>query len=569
MWRLLIALLWLPLCPLPKARGAVGIVVYESKGVDSRRTNSGHISLIATSLCAVGIDEVRPCRAGEESGVVVTRYLNLASGYDRSVFVAPIRPHFYATSEPDSIAALTNDETLQALQAAYWRQQLRPYLPPLSPKRYDELRRFHPVRAVRGIVSLESVLGGLEAKKAVALVDPITRELIPNGNWREAIGAAHVRGSIMITVPATPDQESRLIPFIASVKRQPFQALTDNCSDFVERALLTVFSDSGLQFRPRIERVADAWVTNPLAVATDFLAYARRQGVPITVVPVPLIAGTRRPTERIHSMTRGALVPNPSQGKVIFGAKLALNIANPLLGAAAYSADRLSRFADLEQLVHERGGGRLSQIADEMRMKPHPSVADRDVWHREQIRVFGSTSCWEAKEATLRAIATTALEAQLLTPPEHALLLKQDRPFLLPQYYAASTTAETPNVSASPVVFGAGRREIRKLADQPDSGSRQKAFRLMLAVVNYDLSSPPTHRRTALEFDPDWKLFLSIAQKNGMHLSVADVSQDGIADCSCRELDDGRAGHDALADSLGFRPALAREGRVIVFGRNR
>ena len=198
MWLVVVFLFWILLWTVSTAHAAVGIVVYESKGVDSRRTNSGHIALMATHLCAEGIDQVRSCHAGEEPGVVVTRYLHLAYGYDRSVFVAPLRAHFHATSDPGLIPALTTDETLEALQIAYWRQHLRPYLPPLSQERYEELlHRFDPGRTVRGILSLETVLGALEPHKnataAIALVDPVTREWIPNGHWREAIGAAHVR----------------------------------------------------------------------------------------------------------------------------------------------------------------------------------------------------------------------------------------------------------------------------------------------------------------------------------------------------------------------------------------
>ncbi|MDQ6707635.1 MAG: hypothetical protein M3Z85_16865 [Acidobacteriota bacterium] len=543
----------------------VGIVVYESKGVDSRRTNSGHIALVATNLCAEGIDQVRSCNAGEEPGVVVTRYLNLAYGYDRSVFVVPIRAHFNATSDPGSIPALTSDDALEAMQIAYWRQHLRPYLPPLSRERYEELlHRFDPGRTVRRILSLETVLGALEPHKnnaagPVALIDPITRELIPNGNWREAIGAAHARSSMLIATPARPEQEAKLIAFIAAVNKQPFQAIADNCSDFVERGLLTVFADSGLRFRPRIAMVADAWVTNPLAVATDFLAYAERQRAPIAVVLEPMIAGTRRPTAPIHSLTRGALVPDPSQGKVLFGIKLAVNTVNPLLGVAAYAVDKLSRFADLEQLAHERGDGELSRIAYEIRTKANASGKDLEAWHREQVKVFGTTSCWQAKEDSLRALAAAAHEAELLSPAERALVLRRDRPFLLPRWYAAKTA----------VAFGTGRPEIRKMADAPDRASRVMAFRLMLSVVNYDLSSEPDHRRTSEEFDQDWTLFVTVARKNGLRVALDDVAPQGVAGCSCREFDEGRANRDALADSLGFSRGLARGGREIVFGRTR
>jgi len=588
------------------ARAAVGVVVYESKGVDSRRTNSGHIALLATNLCAEGIDQVRSCNEGEEPGVVVTRYLNLAYGYDRSVLVAPLRAHFTATSDPGLTPALTSDETLETMQLAYWRQHLRPYLRPLSEERYEELLyRFDPGRTLRGLLSLETVLGALEspqkyATEPIALVDPVTREWIPNGKWREAIGAAHVRSSMLITAAARPEQETRLIAFLAAVNTRPFQALADNCSDFVERGLLTVFADSGLHFRPRIARVADAWVTNPLAVVTDFLAYAKRERVPITVVRAPMIAGTRRPTARLRSLTRGALVPNPSQGKVLFGIKLALNTANPLLGVTAYTVDKLSGFADLEQLAHEWGGGELSRIADEIRTKPNVSEKDREAWHREQVRVFGTTSCWKAKEEAFRALALAAQEAERLTPAERALLLRRDRPFLLPRYYAGSTEqkqergvargtdhrtaapggpapelsptggrSEQKDMVKSAVAFGVGRPEINKMADAHDRESRVTAFRIMLSVINYDLSSEPARRRTSEEFDQDWTLFLKAAQKNGLRVPVDGVAQEAVTDCSCREFEEGRAHRDAFSKSLGFSHGLAREGREIVFGRTR
>jgi hypothetical protein len=533
------------------AAADVGIVLYESKGVDSRRTNSGHLALLATHLCAEGIDQVRACNAGEEPGVVITRYLNLAYGYDRSVFVAPLRPHFTATTDPDQVPALINDQTLRTMQIAYWRTHLRPYLAPLSQERYQKLR--HDVegdagRTLRGLLSLETELGALEPHKKesptepIALIDPVTQELVPNGLWREAIGAAYARTAMMITAPATPEQEARLINFVAAVNKQPFQALADNCSDFVERGLFTVFSDSGLRFRPRILNIADAWVTNPLRIATDFLAYTKRQQVPVTVTRVPMIAGTRRPTAKMRSLTRGALVPDPSQGKLMFGIKVAVNIVNPLLGASAYTVDKLSRFANLDSVAHQQATG----------------------GSREQVRIFGTSSCWKAKQEQFAALTTQAHRLEILSSPEEDLLLKRDRPFLLPQYYAAGT-AEGVRV---PAAFGATRAKVREMADSSDRQDQATAFRIMTAVINYDLTSEPVHRRASDDFGRDWDLFLLAAEKNGITVSADSAAHESLADCSCREFDANTGTRDAFAESLAVHRRLARTGREIIFGRN-
>jgi hypothetical protein len=133
-------------------------------------------------------------------------------------------------------------------------------------------------------------------------------------------------------------------------------------------------------------------------VATGFVNYAKRNDVPITVTVVPMLAGTRRPSASITSTSRGALIPNPAQGKLAFGLKIYINALNPLLGFTSFSLDTLSRFTNLKRLVHERGGGELSRLAYYVDRNTTPSEENRNAWHREQVRVFGTSSCWKAKQ---------------------------------------------------------------------------------------------------------------------------------------------------------------------------
>lgn len=587
----------------------VGIVVYESKGVDARRTSNGHVALIASHLCADGIDQVRTCDSGEEPGVVLTRYSNLAYGYDRSVFVAPIRGHFMATTDSRLIPALSSGGTLDAMQIKYWRENLRAYLPPLSPERYQELKqdleRFDIGRTFRKLISMELLIGILaphkqkSATEPIALIDPLTQELIPNGRWREAIGAAHTRRSIMITAPATIEQEERLIPFIGEVNKLPYQVLSDNCSDFVERALLKVFADSGLTLRPRMANVADAWITSPRAVATDFINYAKREEVPITVTVVPMLAGTRRPTAEITSISGGALIPNPAQGKLAFGMKVYFNTLNPLLGLTSYTADKLSRYADLERLVHERAGAKLSQVAFEIGRKTKPSDEEMRVWRREQVEVFGTSPCWKIKRDQFRTLTDQFEEVGLLTAAERRLVLKAGRPFLLPRLYERTAAAHAHagmlmtgmqnrdllplgtvsnflpedvtqgSKAAVPNAFVPGRPEIRDMADSSQPGQQILALKIMTSVINYDLSSEPTHRRNSEAFDTDWQLFLNVAQKNDVRLLEENVLREPLQVCSCREFAEGKTNSDAFGEALGYWHWLAREVQRTAVGANR
>lgn len=600
---------WLVLSAF-QARAAVGIVVYESKGVDARRTSSGHIALIATTLCANGIDQVRACGDGDEPGVVVTRYANLAYGYDRSVFVAPIRDHFMATSDERMIPALSSGGTLEAMQIEYWRTHLRPYLPPFSQARYQELRdemeRFDAGRTFRRLISLELLIGALSPTKKkyptepIAIIEPTTNEMIPNGRWREAIGAAHMRTSMILTAPATPEQEGRLIGFVEKSKKQPFQALSDNCSDLVERALVEVFGDTGLQFRSREAKIADGWVTSPLSVATDFLRYAQRERIAISVQPVPMLSGTRRPTARVTSLSRGSLVPNATQGKLAFSMKIYFNTLNPLLGLTAFTVDKLSRFSDLQKLVHERGSADLSRLAYSVRTTKSASPDEIQAWRREQVRVFGTTACWKAKRDQFGALVAQAREVGLLTGAERSMALRAGRPYLLPRLYERAAAAQShagalvlgmqnrvlepvgtvtnfagaqdslPNgVSPLTLAFVPGREAIREMANGNDRGQQVVAFKIMTSVINYDLSSEQPHRRSTDQFSPDWNLFLDVARKNGLRMPLDGPAVESAADCSCREWDQGKATHDAWADDKGVWHTITRDTRDTLFGASR
>jgi len=301
-------------CSAP-ARANVGVVIYQSKGADARRTSTGHIALIATSLCPGGIDHLRRCDPGEEPGAIVTRYANVAFGSVQSLFVAPIRDHFTATSDPDAVPALSSGGTLEAMQMEYWRLHLKQYLPAVSQEQYrvmrEELDRFDAGRTFRRTITMDYLIALLGPHKKryetepIAILHPDTGEMIPNGRWRESIGVQHMRSSIIITASTTPDQEERLLSYVRDTNVGKFNAITDNCSDFVANSLLAVFGDSGLRMTPRILHVADAWINTPIAVATDFLVYAKRQDVLLRVQLVPMIAGTRRPTAAITSISRG------------------------------------------------------------------------------------------------------------------------------------------------------------------------------------------------------------------------------------------------------------------------
>jgi len=113
---------------------------------------------------------------------------------------------------------------------------------------------------------------------------------------------------------------------------------------------------------------------------------------------------------------------------------------------------------------------------------------------------------------------------------------------------------------------------ITKFAEEPKSGERNRnviAFKLMTALINFDLSSEPVVRRTSAEFDPDWQLYVEIAQQNGLPAGDSDGARESLASCSCREFDAGTVKADTFQQDRSMRNRLVRQGRGLLHSANR
>ncbi len=579
---LISSLLFMMLCGNAPLRAGVGIVVYESKGADARRTSTGHMALIVTDLCAEGVENLRPCAADEPKGAVVTRYANVASGYDNSIFIVPMMDHFYATRNVDAIPVLSSGTTTEAMQMEYWREYLKPYLPPLTKSQYQEMRHkldsFDAGRTFRRAITMDYLISLLGPHKKryetepIAIIHPVTQEMIPNGRWREAIGVSQTRSSIVVTLPESAEQKEKLLRYVNGTKPPEFQAMTNNCSDYVAGGLVATFGDEGMQLRARALHVADAWITSPIAVATDFLNFAKKTAKPLEVELVPMQAGTRRPTAAITSISRGALVPDAGQGKMAFSMKVYFNTLNPLLGLLSFTADQASRFASMQDLVHDHGSSNLGPVT---RFLP----AKETQGPREQMKLFGSVGCWRAKREEFLRMSQQAVEKGMLSKTEDALLLKLGRPYLLPRFFERKATEEghdgalmaalLPKPALPLPGFVPGRKEVEQMAESAEPGSRNAAYKLMLSVINYDLSSEAVNRRLSTLFDPDWKLYLRVAAKNNIYDSHGAGVSESVAECSCREFDTGKAKIDAFQADRSLSNKFAREMRGLAFGANR
>jgi hypothetical protein len=129
-----------------------------------------------------------------------------------------------------------------------------------------------------------------------------------------------------------------------------------------------------------------------------------------------------------------------------------------------------------------------------------------------------------------------------------------------------------PDAKVSGFYTGAvpGRLAIREMSASDTPAAVVTAFKLMTAVINYDLSSFALHRRPTESFDPDWELYLEVAGRNGIEPSDLDPRGiDTVTACSSREFDARAANKDEFTRDRTLIERLAREGREVLYGANR
>jgi len=102
------------------------------------------------------------------------------------------------------------------------------------------------------------------------------------------------------------------------------------------------------------------------------------------------------------------------------------------------------------------------------------------------------------------------------------------------------------------------------MAESSEPILRETAFKLMASVINFDLSSEPTERRTVQAFDKDWQLFVQVADNN--QLSVGAAADETLEACSCHSFDTGAEHEDALQEARGFPQRVMRAERELVAG---
>jgi hypothetical protein len=525
------------------APAAIGVAVYESKGLDARRTATGHLSLVATQVCAEGLKAVRPCRAGEKPGVIMTRYAGLAWGVDLQTIVVPFEPHWYAVDEYEDVPLLSSGEVLKQAQLKYWREHLQADLPPMSEDEYKQQRaawqKFNFGREFRSALQFEFLIKLLarnpnqEPTEPIALRDPVTGLLVRNGRWREVFGARQTRDTVVFLTESTVAQELALNEFLRQEHDQPFNAFSSNCSDFVARGLEFSFKDPQFKRRIRALDVADVGVAAPLSVSTDLIRYFKKTGKTYTVSFMPMMPGTRVPTMSPRTIAGGALLPTPTQGTLGFVIRGLLLQMNPLLIAYSQGAEFASRpiHPDYEVTKRVQQAG-IWQEGDTG--ETTPALNTKEI----RLSLFGSQPCWESRKTAFRKVVDWAEERQYIPKASSRQALKTGRGYQFARVFEKMGTLNDPKA------LDMTRREARRRFTEGSLEETTEILPYVLAAVNFDLSAYRLDRRMLPEVESDWALLqMGLRRLNYAALGNLEAPLAGCSNAQFAKSDARSKGH--------------------------
>jgi len=541
--------------------GYIGVVLQEAVGAGETLTSAGHLTMIATNLCADGIRRIRRCDDREPRGVVIGRYSRIASNLDIDWMVLPLNIALFGAPNYDDAPLLSTPEINRALQLQYWRKMLQEEIPTLSDDEYDRIHKAKSTITAGKVISDVLIIGLISklmdrkeaAEQSVAISNPENGDWIPAGRWMESIGIRGHRGSVAFLVESSQTQEERMLTYLDSLPndQSKFNDLHANCADFSRDVLSEVFTDPPIKFQSKLTNPADVFglVTSPITISKGLLKYAQKQKKNLQVVFLPEDAGTNAPTSTPRTLAHGILVPDTSRGKVAFLLKLIITKLNWMIPASAITADLISQPMNINKEIHA-----YPESIDQLRLNHSdeddslPTLQEKRL---DQILTFGTENCWNSARQEFKEIAKTSNDKELDTAVPGWIAIQSLSKHGLEAFYDEQNQLR---VRLGNETSGITRNNI--LDYRNDSNlSPALALKLAAATLHYDLASSSLDRRQVSEFDKDREIFKKIALDNGLNI---DGNAPSLAECSLAELERNPKAKDSLEHAMSFIGTVAR-----------
>lgn len=576
----------------------IGVLLFESSGAAASMGPNGHLAVVLTNVCTSDYLTLRKCSPDESPGVVINRYLGIlkhpAAEYQFQVL--PLQDAFTISKDYGLTPIIVTGKISEKMTVKYWldskefqkaypsltNEELETLIKTDKENQYSAGRAKGPGALFMGLdfifqaTHLKQMTEESWRKRNVFYENAEKDIRIPQGRWRASLGIRHNRDSMLAYSEVSQAGVDKVINYVNGLNnaKDVFSAMTNNCSDFVKDVLKQAYPN--LKFKSRFLKPADAFLTSPLAVTTDYLNFVRKNNIPYAVQHIPQMAGSRMTSVQAKTIveayalpTRGAhWIPNVVRAYLTFG--------NPLFKGALEAAKLVQGNVNVNKVVN-RDSDALGNIEDEAvaqlsaelgkefeaeKEKNGKLIKDtvKSILSQRQAEVFGIPQCWKAKETQFFNMVRGLEEAQLIEKNEAQLLTKKAEGRNYTQLLdEQGLTLRFEGAGGKDLVYQIGRGETSKFSGATRSNildyknpeykglplDKSLALKVMLASINYDLHSAPENRRLTQEFDADWSTFeqiLNDVQPTSTGRSSIEKSiSESVYDCSKREYEEALA----------------------------
>ncbi len=415
-------------------------------------TGAGHSGVYLSNVCIVSPVELRLCQPGE-MGTVIQNYEDFKEDEKYQWNAVPLSVYLYGVDNPAQRPLFGSPELRAALQEQYRHEYLQ------------------------SICTTERCIGDLRA------------------DWRESVAAAFVREIYIFAVDTTREQDENFIrEFNARANVNHYSGFTNNCADFAKLVVNTYFPHS-----TRRDALNDLGMTGPKAIARSFTHYAEHHPeLDLRVIRIDQLPGTYRRSSDSHTGTE----------QVIRAKKWLLPVAAvsyqaiPVLAASYFLTGRFSPDKELSRHPSEEA----ALLTDQLAAKQHGDKPQRKQLEvelrQERLRQVGGDEDWNRLRQRFNEVVQSAIA-------DGVIANKHELRELFRELQARGKVSVDGNEQAWMDVESAGQLRRVGLSASNVVGAdsdRLLAMQLLLARMEYLLSTNAKHRELYTEIQGDWDL---------------------------------------------------------------
>lgn len=467
------------------ARAEIGLLLDAKPNVrlefGNELTGAGHSGVYLSHVCTVTPVQLRPCRPGE-LGSVIQNYEDFEENQPYQWNAVPLSVYLYGVDDPADRPLFGSPELRGALQERYRKRYLQ------------------------SVCTTERCIGDSKA------------------DWRESVAAAFVREIYIFEVNSTPQQDEKFIrEFNARANVNHYSGFTNNCADFAKLVVNTYFPHS-----TRRDALNDLGMTGPKAIARSFTHYAEHHPeLDLRVIRVEQLPGTYKRSSDSHTGTE----------QVIRAKKWLLPVAAvgyqslPVLAASYFLTGRFSPDKELSRHPSEQAAVLTDQVSEAKEEGDKPLRQELESQLRqERTRQVGNDEDWVKLHQRFEEVLQSAIADGVVTN-------RHDLRALFRDLQAHGNILVDDNQQAWMEIESAGHLQRVGLSASNVVGAesdRRLGLKLLLARMEYLLSTNSKHRELYTEIQADWQLLQQAEQAMPAHGTQTIATRAIASDRSAR-----------------------------------